>query len=218
MSPWKIAAAQYEPRQISLSENISLHLEFIHAAARHNCELLVFPSLSLLGCDETKGTLPPPPDDLLLQPLAYAAASRRITVIAGLPVEQNDHFVRGIAVFAPWMTKPHYFPQSHGACLSRHLKHINVITRQPDALDLDSTSSLFTTFQNVSERDLIASTSHLQYFSHKYSIAVLMANARGSSALWDEQGQLIVRADRGSLLLTGQRTNEGWQGDIIPLR
>ena len=98
------------------------------------------------------------------------------------------------------------------------LKHINVITRQPDALDLDSTSSLFTTFQNVSERDLIASTSHLQYFSHKYSIAVLMANARGSSALWDEHGQLIVRADRGSLLLTGQRTNEGWQGDIIPLR
>ncbi|MDI8841795.1 hypothetical protein MJI69_31700, partial [Salmonella enterica subsp. enterica serovar Anatum] len=42
-------------------------------------------------------------------------------------------------------------------------------------------------------------------FSHKYALAVLMANACGSSALWDESGQLIVRADCGSLLLTGLR-------------
>lgn len=55
-------------------------------------------------------------------------------------------------------------------------------------------------------------------FSHQYSIAVLMANARGNSALWDEHGRLIVRADRGSLLLVGQRSSQGWQGDIIPLR
>jgi hypothetical protein len=27
-----------------------------------------------------------------------------------------------------------------------------------------------------------------------------MANARGGSALWDEKGQLIVRADKGELL------------------
>ena len=45
-----------------------------------------------------------------------------------------------------------------------------------------------------------------------------MANARGNSALWDEYGRLIVRADRGSLLLVGQRSSQGWQGDIIPLR
>ncbi len=31
-------------------------------------------------------------------------------------------------------------------------------------------------------------------------------------------GRLIVRADRGSLLLVGQRSSQGWQGDIIPLR
>nr|EES2230060.1 hydrolase [Escherichia coli]EEU0083945.1 hydrolase [Escherichia coli]EFN0568470.1 hydrolase [Escherichia coli]EFO7821992.1 hydrolase [Escherichia coli]EHH5823301.1 hydrolase [Escherichia coli] len=34
----------------------------------------------------------------------------------------------------------------------------------------------------------------------------------------DEHGRLIVRADRGSLLLVGQRSSQGWQGDIIPLR
>lgn len=68
---------------------------------------------------------------------------------------------------------------------------------------MDPACSLFTTSQSVSESELLTSTSRLQYFSHKFSIAVLMANARGSSALWDENGQLIVRADRGSLLLTG---------------
>jgi hypothetical protein len=57
----------------------------------------------------------------------------------------------------------------------------------------------------------------LQRFAHKYAIAVLMANARGGSALWDDKGQLIVRADRGELLLTGSLNRQGWQGDIIPL-
>ena len=46
---------------------------------------------------------------------------------------------------------------------------------------------------------------------------MLMANACGGSALWDEKGQLIVRADKGELLVTGTLGGEGWQGDIIPL-
>lgn len=58
----------------------------------------------------------------------------------------------------------------------------------------------------------------LTIFFTSVLIAVLMANARGNSALWDEHGRLIVRADRGSLLLVGQRSSQGWQGDIIPLR
>ena len=58
---------------------------------------------------------------------------------------------------------------------------------------------------------------YIQRFAHKYAIAVLMANARSGSALWDEKGQLIVRADKGELLLTGSLGRQGWQGDIIPL-
>lgn len=51
MSFWKVAAAQYEPRKTSLTEQVAHHLEFVRAAARQQCQLLVFPSLSLLGCD-----------------------------------------------------------------------------------------------------------------------------------------------------------------------
>ena len=34
MSFWKVAAAQYEPRKTSLTEQVAHHLEFVRAAAR----------------------------------------------------------------------------------------------------------------------------------------------------------------------------------------
>lgn len=126
--------------------------------------------------------------------------------------------VKGIAIFAPWLTSPLMFHKSHGACIARQRSAINVVDEQPEGGDIDPSFTLFTTSQCLNEPELHASTSRLQRFSHKYALAVLMANACGSSALWDESGQLIVRADCGSLLLTGLRTTEGWQGDIIPLR
>ena len=58
MSFWKVAAAQYEPRKTSLTEQVAHHLEFVRAAARQQCQLLVFPSLSLLGCDYSRRALP----------------------------------------------------------------------------------------------------------------------------------------------------------------
>ncbi|EIH8787647.1 carbon-nitrogen hydrolase family protein YobB [Escherichia coli] len=218
MSFWKVAAAQYEPRKTSLTEQVAHHLEFVRAAARQQCQLLVFPSLSLLGCDYSRRALPAPPALSLLDPLCYAATTWRMTIIAGLPVEYNDRFIRGIAVFAPWRKTPGIYHQSHGACLGRRSRTITVVDEQPQGMDMDPTCSLFTTGQCLGEPDLLASTRRLQFFSHQYSIAVLMANARGNSALWDEHGRLIVRADRGSLLLVGQRSSQGWQGDIIPLR
>ena len=57
MSFWKVAAAQYEPRKTSLTEQVAHHLEFVRAAARQQCQLLVFPSLSLLGCDYSRRAL-----------------------------------------------------------------------------------------------------------------------------------------------------------------
>lgn len=218
MSRWTIAAAQYEPLKISLREHVAHHLDFVKAASRQKCDLLVFPSLSLLGCTDESKPLPAPPDACLLQPLVRAAATYRMTIIAGLPVEHHHRFVKGVAVFSPGMTAPSLYHHSHGACLGKDLQTLSVVDNQPESMDMDPAFSLFTSSQSIGEPELLASTAQLQCFSHRFSIAVLMANARGSSALWDERGQLVVRADRGSLLLTGQRTLQGWQGEIIPLR
>lgn len=93
-----------------------------------------------------------------------------------------------------------------------------MVDEQPEGMDMDPTCSLFTTGQCLGNPTYWHLPAAYNFFSHQYSIAVLMANARGNSALWDEHGRLIVRADRGSLLLVGQRSSQGWQGDIIPLR
>ncbi len=86
MSFWKVAAAQYEPRKTSLTEQVAHHLEFVRAAARQQCQLLVFPSLSLLGCDYSRRALPAPPDLSLLDPLCYAATTWRMTIMPAFPL------------------------------------------------------------------------------------------------------------------------------------
>lgn len=199
MSHWKIAAAQYEPPRATLAEHVAHHLQFVEIAASQQCELLVFPSLSLTGCNDTAQALPVPPDESLLQPLAYAASAYRMTIIAGLPVEHNGQLVRGIAIFAPWVTSPLIFHQSHGACVARHRKTISVMDEQPEGIDIDPAFSLFTTSQCVSEHDLFTSTSRLQRFSHRFAIAVLMANAGGGCVKvrkgggWRRVSQVIRR-------------------------
>ncbi len=70
-----------------------------------------------------------------------------MTIIAGLPVEYNDRFIRGIAVFAPWRKTPGIYHQSHGACLGRRSRTITVVDEQPEGMDMDPTCSLFTTGQ-----------------------------------------------------------------------
>ena len=60
-----------------------------------------------------------------------------MTIIAGLPVEYNDRFIRGIAVFAPWRKTPGIYHQSHGACLGRRSRTITVVDEQPQGMDMD---------------------------------------------------------------------------------
>lgn len=87
-----------------------------------------------------------------------------MTIIAGLPVEYNDRFIRGIAVFAPWRKTPGIYHQSYGACLGRRSRTITVVDEQPEGMDMDPTCSLFTTGQCLGEPDLLASARRLQFF------------------------------------------------------
>ncbi|MCG0454607.1 carbon-nitrogen hydrolase family protein [Enterobacter cloacae complex sp. ECC445] len=215
MSHWNIAAAQYGRQHQSVDDHVTNHLRFIAEAARQRCDLLVFPELSLTGSDST--TLPPPPGDAQLEPLLEAAHSHRLTVIAGLPLERNGQRLKGLALFTPARRRILRYPQGSGASLVPGEKQLSILEAHADSPNLDPRATLVTSCQSVEDNRWRQSISTLQRFAHKYAIAVLMANACGGSALWDERGQLIVRADKGELLLTGTLGGEGWQGDIIPL-
>jgi hypothetical protein len=90
------------------------------------------------------------------------------------------------------------YPQGNGASLIPGEKQLTILMHSQTP-NLDPQATLFTSCQAVGENRWRQSISMLQRFAHKYAIAVLMANARGGSALWDEKGQLIVRADKGEL-------------------
>jgi len=215
MSRWKIAAAQYAGQHSSVDDHIAHHLRFIEEAAHHQCDLLVFPELSLAGSETA--ALPPPPNDQQLEPLLIAAHWHHITVIAGITLDLNGQRQKGLVLFTPHHPVLLRYPQGSGASLLPGNTQLSIVDTHSDSPILDPQATLFTSCQAVGDNRWRQSISTLQRFAHKDAIAVLMANARSGSALWDEKGQLIVRADRGELLLTGSLSRQGWQGDIIPL-
>lgn len=215
MSRWNIAAAQYDRQHHCLAEHIAHHLRFIEQAARQRCDLLVFPELSLTGPGDA--ILPAPPDDNALAPLLCAAHTYRITVIAGLTLHARGERRKGLVLFAPNRDAIKRYPQGRGASMVPGEMQLSIVDSRTETPNLDPQAALFTSSQALRDNRWQQSVSTLQRFAHKYSIAVLMANAQSGSALWDEKGQLIVRADQGELLLTGSLDRQGWQGDIIPL-
>ena len=218
MSQWNIAAAQYAPRHNCIDAHVQHHLRFINAAARQQCNLLVFPELSLTGPAVDGATLPESPNEQALAPLVEAAQSLSITVIAGITVETGAERQKGLALFSPNQAQVLRYLQGSGACLTPGNPHLTIVEGPTERISLDPQAALFTCSQAVGETGCRNSIGRLQRLAHKYAITVLMANSHGHSALWDSSGQLIVRADGGELLLTGTWGKQGWQGDIIPLR
>ena len=218
MSQWNIAAAQYRASHHCVNEHITHHLRFITAAARQQCNVVLFPELSLTGPALPDGRLPAPPDHQQLAPLLDAAKSADVSVIAGITVEERGQRQPGLAWFSPSQPNAILYPHGAGACLENRHGGLSIVDPHSDQPNIAPDAALFTRGMAVSETGWSATFSQLQRFAHRYAIAVLMANRDGGSALWDARGQLIVRADRGELLLTGRFVEQGWQGDIIPLR
>lgn len=116
MSPWNVAAAQYDPGHQGIDAHVQDHLRFIDAAARQQCHLLVFPELSLTGPANDSGILATPPSEHDLAPVVRAAHTLDITVIAGLTLDIKGTRQKGLALFSPKMARPLCYRQGTGAC------------------------------------------------------------------------------------------------------
>ncbi|WP_333849132.1 nitrilase-related carbon-nitrogen hydrolase [Leclercia sp.] len=218
MSHWTIAAAQYQPTHHCVDEHVAHHLRFITAAARQQCNLLLFPELSLTGPVLPDSQLPAPPVRQQLATLHDAAQACNVSVIAGITVDDNGQRQRGLAWFSPTQPQAVFYPHEAGACLESRNSGLTLVDAHADQPGITPNATLFTRGMAMSEAERPASFAWLQRFAHRYAIAVLVANHDGGSALWDARGQLILRADRGEVLLTGRYVEQSWQGEIIPLR
>jgi predicted amidohydrolase len=214
MSHWNIAAAQYGGQHQSVDDHVTHHLRFIAEAARQRCDLLVFPELSLTGSGTT--TLPLPTRRRAAGTAARRGASLPDNRYCRAPLERNGQRQKGLALFTPARHRILRYPQGGGASLVPGINSSPSLMRMPIP-PISIPGNAVYQLPVGGDNRWRQSISTLQRFAHKYAIAVLMANACGGSALWDEKGQLIVRADKGELLLTGTLGGEGWQGDIIPL-
>ena len=218
MSHWNIAAAQYQPTHHYVDDHITHHLRFIAAAARQQCNLLLFPELSLTGPVLPDNQLPAPPTHQQLAPLHEAAQVCNLSVIAGITVDENGQRQRGLAWFSPDQPQAIVYPHGAGACLESRHSGLTLVDTHADQPGIAPNATLLTRSMALSEAERPATFARLQRFAHRYAIAVLVANLDGGSALWDARGQLILRADRGEVLLTGRYVEQSWQGEIIPLR
>ena len=215
MREWTIAAAQYVDCGQTIAEKIANHLRFVQAAASQHCNALLFPELSLTGA--CADALPPSPDPSLLQPLARAAHHYGIAIIAGVPIEADGVRQPGVAIFSPDAETDTAFYPGQSACLNPQAEHTLHFPTPNDPSELPAQASLLGIGTCTCGCQQQQSVQKLQRVAHKYAIAVLKSNYAGGSALWDENGRLIVRADAGELLLVGRQCAGGWQGDLIPL-
>lgn len=245
MPAWNIAAAQYGVQPGNLRANISHHLDFIHHAAAEQIDLLVFPELSLTGYPQEDAlSLAVPFTDESLTPLQRAAVEQNITVIVGLPLRCDTGVLMGSVGFLSDGSRVAccYSPQynetaceqnihtslvgCHNRSIAMELStdiHEEIWPRNAAALGAD----LYATGKFVDEMNYQHDELCLQRWAYKYSLPILFANhafssgsfrTAGRSACWDNQGQLVVRADCGELLAVGRRDEKGWHGEVIPLR
>jgi predicted amidohydrolase len=79
----------------------------------------------------------------------------------------------------------------------------------------------------IAEADYETDTAHLQRHLERYGIAALLANhgassagygSAGRSAIWAQDGSLVVAAEGGgSVLVIGQKQEGCWSGQVLPV-
>ncbi|WP_313079532.1 carbon-nitrogen hydrolase family protein [Atlantibacter sp.] len=241
MTTWNVAAAQYAPRPDDVAANVSHHLKFIATAASEQIDVLLFPEFSLSGFPSSSWSAPDP-DTALFDPINEAAQRHKMTIIAGLSVNTPDGGLSGGLIFLPDGSRQLCL-QNH----SQPLHDLNGLTvlnnriigtgskrialainhTQPEDLWTRKEASLYMCGHFISELAWNAEVADMQCCAFENHIAVLQVNpavapdnqtAVGRSACWDEQGQLIVRAEAGELLVVARRKDNGWHGEVIPLR
>lgn len=186
------------------------------------------------------------PHDAVLRPLRDLARELGLTAVVGMPIRlegstsvligalvlgadgslgvySKQHLHAGEElVFAPGLGGPPLIIGEEVIALAvcadfTHATHA--------AAAADQGASVYAAGVLISDKGYATDTAILQGYARQHSMAVLMANhggptggwhSAGRSAIWSEDGSLIVAAPgAGDLLVIAERTSCAWQGRVV---
>jgi predicted amidohydrolase len=246
MDKFIIAAAQSSSVKGNISENISIHQKYIDAAYKNNVNVVVFPELSLTGYepDIAKEKALYGNEDVLI-PLLNSAARYNITIITGCPIRSNNSrpYI-GALIIQPSQKitiyrkrylhagEENYFIPSSDRIIYR-CKEENIgiaicadIDNPAHPEDLKKLgATIYTAGVLITPKGLSDAHNKLSSYAKKHRMVTLMSNyatesggyqTGGGSAIWDEEGNLIVRSQNvEEALIIARKENNVWKGKEI---
>jgi predicted amidohydrolase len=241
-----VAAAQCIPVKGNIEENLRRHAVFINTAAQAGVDVLLFPELSLTGYQPELATaLAITVEDSRLSILKQLAVCNQMSIIVGAPLlNGDDKPLLGAMVFHGDGTVQRYckmhlhagerdFFSAGERLLGFNMR--NVSFGLAICADANHSShfeqnalagcSVYLASMLISAAGYGDDAGRLQRNAEHFSTAVVMANycglsggwlAIGKSAVWDENGRLIVQGEKTQQsLIIGRKRSSGWQGNCI---
>ncbi|WP_339419479.1 MULTISPECIES: carbon-nitrogen hydrolase family protein [unclassified Pseudomonas] len=222
MTALTLAAAQSISIAGDVPANIERHLAFMHVAAEHNVQLLVFPELSLTGYEPSLAAgLAITPDDPVLAPLRELARALRLTAVVGMPVRLAPDagvligaLVLGADGSLALYTKQHlhpgeevaFVPGQGGAALECEDEQIALAVcadfshASHPRLAAEAGATVYAAGVLVSEGGYATDSALLQGYAAEHGLLVLMANHGGPSGGYVCAGRSAIWAADGGLL------------------
>lgn len=245
MSGITIAAAQSGSVKGDVAANIDTHMRFVHAAAEHHVDFIVFPELSLTGYEpELANRLQMSIDDAALRIFQASARKHAITIVVGAPakgIEGKPYIAAfaycpdGTATYTKHHLHPgeeaHFSPGTQGCLIdlkgttvglaicadTTHASHARNAARHG--------AQLYAAGVLISEAGYEDDVALLEQFAEEHAMAVVMANfsspsggciSAGKSAIWNERGERIVRASGvEDALVIARKSGDNWRGKVI---
>jgi predicted amidohydrolase len=234
-----IVAAQTMSAKGDVEANARRHADCVRVAVEYGADLIVFPELSLTGYEpELAAGLTLAPDDGRLGGLRELARRHGITVIAGAPSASHGkkpHLAALILMPAATLVyaKQHLHPGEEACVVDVKGVRVGVAIcadtgkashpREAAA----SGAAVYVAGVLIPESGYAADAALLSRHASTHRMAVAMANhsaptgawtPAGKSAIWDEHGDIVTRADgTEEALVIAEQTSTGWQGRVVRL-
>lgn len=228
----KIAAAQIQPIKGDITQNINTHIHWIKNAISNQVDAIFFSELSLTGYEPTLAkTLAMSIEDTRLDIFQELSNQGKITIGLGLPFQNKDKPLIGLAIFQPHVSRQFYakrylhedelpyFSQGKqqiylnvkGYRLAPAICYESLLKVHASEV-LQAKEMIYMACVAKSQEGYQRALTHYPIIAKQYNATIIMANSTGQcdnfrsvgqSTIWDTNGKIVQRltTDKEGLLI-----------------